>query len=368
MTEIFSTIIRNGLMISSFVMVMMLLIEYINVISRGQLSSLSRGRGLKQIILSAFLGAIPGCLGGFAVVSLYTHGMLSFGAMIACMIATFGDEAFILLAADAYSGILLTAVLFVIAIVIGFVADLLFKKVKVPFSPEHFSLHEDDHHSPEKLLGNWKENFKKISFQRALLISGIVLIIIALFLGWFEHSHEIGEHHHDCACEHHGHSHDVSSELLQEKWLNYLFIVVSFITLWIVCSVNEHFLTEHLWTHIIKKHLPKILLWTIGTIAAMQFLQYFFNINDLIQDNPHYILPIALLIGLIPESGPHIIFITLYTSGTIPFSILLANSIVQEGHAGLPLLAESRRGFVYMKSISLVIALIAGLLGISFGF
>jgi hypothetical protein len=77
---------------------------------------------------------------------------------------------------------------------------------------------------------------------------------------------------------------------------------------------------------------------------------------------------IALTIGLIPESGPHIVFISLFIDGSIPFSILLANSLVQNGHSGLPLLAESKKGFVKMKLIALTTGLIVGLLGYAAGF
>ena len=47
-------------------------------------------------MLGAFLGVIPGCLGAFAAVSLYSHRNLSFGALVAAMIATSGDEAFVM--------------------------------------------------------------------------------------------------------------------------------------------------------------------------------------------------------------------------------------------------------------------------------
>ncbi len=67
-------------------------------------------------------------------------------------------------------------------------------------------------------------------------------------------------------------------------------------------------------------------------------------------------LPVAVLVGLIPASGPHLVFVSLFASGTIPFSILLANSIVQEGHAGLPLLAETKKGFVIAKALKIVLA------------
>jgi len=79
-------------------------------------------------------------------------------------------------------------------------------------------------------------------------------------------------------------------------------------------------------------------------------------------------LVLALLVGIIPQSGPHIIFVTLFASGAIPFSILMANSIVQDGHGAIPLLAESPRSFMVMKAIKLVLGIIVGAAGIILGF
>ena len=80
-------------------------------------------------------------------------------------------------------------------------------------------------------------------------------------------------------------------------------------------------------------------------------------------DNKFLILIFALLIGLIPESGPHLLFITLFINGSIPFSVLLANSIVQDGHASLPLLAESKKSFLVIKGVKLVIGFLIGISG-----
>lgn len=74
-------------------------------------------------------------------------------------------------------------------------------------------------------------------------------------------------------------------------------------------------------------------------------------------------LVIASLVGLIPESGPHLLFLTLFTEKAIPFSVLLASSIVQDGHGMLPLLADSRRTFLKIKVINLLVGLLVGLLG-----
>ena len=72
------------------------------------------------------------------------------------------------------------------------------------------------------------------------------------------------------------------------------------------------------------------------------------------------LIPIAALIGVIPESGPHLIFVLLYAHNPATFPALLASCISQDGHASIPLLAESKRSFLWAKTINCAVALIAG--------
>ncbi len=92
------------------------------------------------------------------------------------------------------------------------------------------------------------------------------------------------------------------------------------------------------------------------------------NIEVWISENILYLLIIAVIVGIIPESGPHLIFITLFAQGAIPFSVLLASSISQDGHGMLPLLAESKRGFLGVKLVNMIYALIVGLFAYSIGY
>ena len=372
-----SSIFQNTLMITSFVLVMMLLIEYINIVSKGNWSRKLQHSRYQQIFIAALLGLIPGCLGGFFVVSLFTHNMVNFGALVACMIASFGDEAFVMFAMAPETALLLSGVIFLIAVFTGLIVNIFVKRFPAPFSPEHFAIHRsDEEHTHADVTGNWRHNLKHLSFQRTILITGIILIIVAILLGWFEHSHAPGNLHthstdvHACdehlVCEHH--SGDISGIMLQERWLNILFVLVGLVALFIITVVQEHFLQEHLWGHIIKKHLPRIFLWTLGVLTVLHAGEQFFDVDEWVRENHLYMMLLAILIGLIPESGPHIVFITLFVGGAIPFSVLLTNSIVQEGHAGLPLLAESKRGFFWMKAISVMVAFIVGLLGFFVGF
>ena len=95
-------------------------------------------------------------------------------------------------------------------------------------------------------------------------------------------------------------------------------------------------------------------------LLVLGILLQHIDIGEWISDNTALMILLATLIGIIPESGPHLIFVTLFAAGAIPFPVLLASSISQDGHAALPLLAESRKSFVWAKLINCGIALAAG--------
>lgn len=69
---------------------------------------------------------------------------------------------------------------------------------------------------------------------------------------------------------------------------------------------------------------------------------------------------IGALLGLIPESGPHLIFVMMYAKGLIPFSILLTTSFIQDGHGMLPMLSYSLKDSLMIKAFNLVFGLGVG--------
>ncbi|MDR1226132.1 MAG: putative manganese transporter [Prevotellaceae bacterium] len=351
MLEEIADILRNTALITCLVMTMLLLIEYINVTTRT--SGLDRLRKSKfgQVLVATLLGVIPGCLGGFASVSLFTHGVVNFGALAASMISTMGDEAFVMFASFPLQALLLQGMLVILALVVGYAINLVVKQFPAPFAHHHLAIHAaDEHHHEEKVSSRWRDNLKHISFQRALLIGGLGLFIIAALSGTLEHAHEHGRAY--------SHAHHAKNFLFSERWLNLLFSAVAIAVLIIIIRVNEHFLEQHLWEHVIKKHFTKIFLWTLGALVVIAFINHYIEAQDWVKDNLLYMYLAAILIGLIPASGSHLVFVLMFAHGNIPFSVLLVNTIMQDGHAGIPLLAESKRGFIYMKAIKIVIALI----------
>jgi hypothetical protein len=328
--------LKHALMITSFVFVMMLAIEYLNVQTKGNWqNSLQKSRWL-QYLLSAFLGATPGCLGAFTVVALYTHNIVSFGALVTVMIATSGDEAYVMLSLFPGKTLLLTAILFLVGIVVGFLSDTLFKPESkiIKKVRKHLEVHQEDEcvcYPKGEIL----RQLKSLTLQR-----GLFMIVLALFIGGLV-ANQLGPR--------------------EWNWIKITFLIGSLTALFIVITVPEHFLEEHLWAHIVKIHVPRVFLWTFGALLLMHILLDYLELGTWIQANYLIVMVIACLIGLIPESGPHMIFVTMYAEGAIPFGILLASSIVQDGHGMLPLLAESKRSFVFVKVINLAVGLLAGL-------
>ncbi|MDY6844221.1 MAG: putative manganese transporter, partial [Thermodesulfobacteriota bacterium] len=66
------------------------------------------------------------------------------------------------------------------------------------------------------------------------------------------------------------------------------------------------------------------------------------------------------LIGIVPESGPHLIFVMMYAQGLVPFSVLFTVSFVQDGHGMLPLLSYTIKDSILIKVFNLVFGLVVG--------
>ncbi len=357
-------VLRNSLLITGLVITMMMMIEYFNTQSHGKLFLKLTKSKFRQILFGATLGMIPGCLGGFAAISLFTHGFFSLGALIATMISTSGDEAFLILAIIPQKAFILFGTLFFIAIITGLLIDFVFyKKQKIRKCSNNFEIHaQDEVETPSLVKLSSYRAILKPSRERIIIFLGIILFITAVIMGILQCSHP--EHNASCGHVHSEHcshgTHPVSFNILNEQWINVIFAIVSSVTLLFTATAKEHFIKEHIWNHIIKKHFISVFLWTFGILTICQLGLGYFNITHWINDNMPIVILLAALVGLIPQSGPHLIFITLFAQGALPFYILLVNSIVQDGHTTLPLLASNKRDFIKSKIINMIVGLIIG--------
>jgi hypothetical protein len=273
-------VLKESIKVTLFVLVMMIAVDFINVKTKGKLESiLQTGNKWKQYLVSSFLGTAPGCLGSFAGVSLYIHGMISFGALTGLMLAASGDESFVMLAMFPETAVFLFVILFLIGIIAGYLTDFIIKKYSIQTCTDC--------------------EFKQY---------------------------------------HPG----------QEGY--------------------KHYFKDHIWTHIIKGHLFRIFLWTFGALLIVEYAMTFVDLQSITSEYTFLLLVLGVLIGLIPESGPHLIFVMLFAKGVIPFSVLLTSSIVQDGHGMLPMLSYSVKDSVLIKIFNLVFGLALGTIIYALGY
>lgn len=279
MLDIILKILTETIQVTFLVLIMMVFVDLINLWTRGKIALLlKQGHQWRQYVVSSFVGSIPGCIGGFTNVSLYIHGMISFGALVGAMVAASGDEAFVMIALFPKTALLIFGILFVFGVFAGWVTDNIMKRTGIVTCTD---CHE-------------------------------VLI--------------------------HPHEHGVG-----------------------------HYIREHIWKHIIQQHLWKTALWTFGALLVVEVGLQFWNLDMLSTKYTLLVLFLSALIGIIPESGPHLLFVTLYANGLIPFSVLLTSCIVQDGHSMLPMLSYSVRDSVLIKGFNVVFGLVVGLLLYSVG-
>lgn len=358
MGEIILDAARNAVLITGLVVVMMMMIESLNIESSGMVFRGLKKTRLGQVVVASLLGSIPGCMGGFATVSLYTHRMFSFGALVAMMIASSGDEAFVMLAMIPDQALIIFAILFILAVVVGFVTDKVCDRLQEGSCGKDADCHDGyvvhEHESngtdPHDKSGKTKRHY---GWKRMLMFIGLAVFIAALATGSLGHDHSHTDTHEHC--------HSFHIDLLSEDWMNVLFAGLSVIVLFVLLFASDHFVEEHMWDHIVKRHLPTIFAWTFGVLLVLGIGLQHVDIGRWISDNTVLMILLATAVGIIPESGPHMIFVTLFAAGVVPFPVLLASSISQDGHACLPLLAESKKSFAWAKLINCIVAIVAGL-------
>ncbi|MCW4051050.1 MAG: arsenic efflux protein [Candidatus Bathyarchaeota archaeon] len=262
--------LRLTLKIVVMVTVLMSVIDYVEQKYSDKIKSMITDKPLVQIVAASLLGAVPGCMDAFLIVSLYIHGLVGFGALTAVMLSTAGDEAFIMLVMAPEAALKIFAITIVFGIIGGFVADQIIKRFKIK------------------------------------------------------------------TCEH------CKIEVHEEE-------------------TGLHFLKEHVYRHILKEHIPKLILWIFVPLTLVEFLIQNFDFASLMSSMPVLALIVfAALVGVIPESGPHMIFLVLYSKGLIPFSVLLVSTLSQDGHGLLPLLSYTVKDTFYVQMFTTGFSLIVG--------
>ena len=80
--------------------------KYLNI----DIKKILLNRPKLEVFISSFLGALPGCGGAIIVLTQYSRGKVSFGSVVAALTATMGDAAFLLIAREPLTGLLILSI------------------------------------------------------------------------------------------------------------------------------------------------------------------------------------------------------------------------------------------------------------------
>ncbi len=325
----------HGVEVTFLVLLMMLVVDYLNLLSRGKASAALGSKPLRQVVVSALLGAVPGCLGSFLVVTMFMRGMVGIGAVVACFLVSAGDAAFVMLSVIPRTAAVVVAASVPLAIVAGFVVEKVFGRMGISRCE---ICNDAQSHATEPECRAWPDgglgsNFSRPSVLRLAAISVVGAAAVVVFFTGFA-----------------------------TAWQKVALVSLMAAAAFVVITVPDHYLEQHVGRHLLRRHMPRVFAWTAGALVLLGGAQAMWDVGSIVRGHEFALVAIGALVGLVPDSGPQVIFPLLYAGGDLPLSVLVANMLVQDGHGLLPLLAASLRDSVRVKVINLVVGLMAGYL------
>ncbi len=109
--------------VTVFVGAVLILFGYINFKKSGKLVKKIEDSKKTQPIIGSLLGLTPGCGGAIFVMPLFPKGTVSFGTVVATLMATMGDSAFVIMSVMPLKYILVSIISFIVAIITGYIVD-----------------------------------------------------------------------------------------------------------------------------------------------------------------------------------------------------------------------------------------------------
>ncbi|AZN32794.1 putative manganese transporter [Pseudoalteromonas sp. Xi13] len=329
--------------VSVFVAATLLIYYYaIEHIPQLEMSYLSAKSKSLEVLFASVLGALPGCGGAIIVVTQYTKGQASFGAIVAVLTATMGDAAFLLLATRPTEGLTIMAIGLVVGTLCGLIVNAIHK-------PDFLRPSAQEQKHQVKVLPTKIIKISKPVWMFAIIPSLIIAFLIAFNVDFDQFGKYTGTSISIFgaamalftvtiwAYSSKGETYkEVTSEDDECNPPTKLIKVLQdthFVTAWVVASFM----------------LFEILVSVVGLDLKTWFMHY------------AYLAPlIAVVIGFLPGCGPQIIVTTLYIQGIIPFSALAANAISNDGDALFPAIAMAPKAAVIATLYTSIPALVVG--------
>jgi len=288
-----------------------------------------------HVPLSAFLGALPGCGGAIIVVTQYIQGRIGFGSLVAVLTATMGDAAFLILAIEPSTGLLIFTLGAVIGSITGYVVDIIHGN---KFLIQKF----DDDGNEEVLEKTFVSKFN--IFWLLIFMPGFILGILVAFQvninnliflpNNFELTAIIGSSGAILSIFMWSLNPLSDFQCSTDKSRGFLSRVVdttNFVSTWVICG---------------------FLIFEIFMFFTSIDLKVFFDIWL------PFVPLIAIFFGFLPGCGPQVVVATFYLNGFIPLSAELGNAISNDGDALFPAIALAPKAAVVATIYSAVPAII----------
>tara|TARA_B110000438_G_scaffold100203_1_gene99123 strand:+ start:938 stop:2071 length:1134 start_codon:yes stop_codon:yes gene_type:complete len=279
--------------------------------------------GVWQVPTASCLGALPGCGGAVVVITAFARGNITLGAMVAALIGTMGDAAFLLLAKEPTTYFKIILISMFAAIICGWLVD---------------RFHRGELYSTEvKFLGHTvigrlrnRDKFYMILAVPGLILGSMQLMQIDIY--------ELG---------------------------NFVFALglcgaALSVGVWSISPVNAVTMHhDHPFTRATEE-TSFVTAWVIAAYLAYEYAYAFLGLDLAgIAEAAWIFIPLlAILIGFVPGCGPQILVTTLYLNGIIPFAALIGNAISNDGDALFPAIALTPRMAVVATLYSAIPALI----------
>ena len=288
-----------------------------------------------HVPLSAFLGALPGCGGAIIVVTQYIQGRIGFGSLVAVLTATMGDAAFLILAIEPSTGLLIFALGAVVGSITGYVVDIIHGN---KFLIQKFG----DDGNEEVLEKTFVSKFN--IFWLLIFMPGFILGILVAFQvninnliflpNNFELTAIIGSWGAILSIFMWSLNPLSDFQCSTDKSRGFLSRVVdttNFVSTWVICG---------------------FLVFEIFMFFTSIDLKVFFDIWL------PFVPLIAIFFGFLPGCGPQVVVATFYLNGFIPLSAELGNAISNDGDALFPAIALAPKAAVVATIYSAVPAII----------
>ena len=283
-----------------------------------------------HIPIAAFMGALPGCGGAIIVMTQYVSGRLGFGSMVAVLTSTMGDAAFLLIAREPQTALLVYAISIIVGTVSGFIVE---------------AIHGRDFLKKElKTEKQFRESTEKPGVLGFLQWPWLLIMIPGLSLG-AANAFQID------ANEWFG-SFGTYDPVL---WIGFIGAFLS-VMMWALNPDSGPSITNLSGKIVETKgwgiHLERVIIDTnfVTVWVVMAFLTFElmilwsgFDLKALFEVWAPVVPLMAILVGFIPGCGPQILVTTFYLNGIIPLSAQLGNAISNDGDALFPAIALAPR-------------------------